>query len=590
MYRLIASNSMKRVESVLFVYLLFGISVLTGCDQKVNEPTNQKLTEYFVINENLGDQIDLAIIGSDGFGYFYKFQDENPNIPKKLSIYDGNRSIVDLVINFDEYGLPKNMLSENVTIVLGNYVENRFDAVAITKDGESQLFENVETDFSWDDYKTGLLSGEVLQRVSTLAQSSTSSNTLNWIGIGVSSITCFLGNYINCVWVAVDVGEAIGLWEVPQFIKDIRFLQSFYSGFPGCEDFLDCLDNVLGLVTYEGDDRENARLEAINKGIIMLQQTGNGNASHTGGPGVYVAGYERNAQNIDIAKLWKNGIVQNLTDGTRGAQARSVYVAGDDVYVAGYESNSQNYNHIAKLWKNGVAQNLTDGTKTAHALSVFVSGSDVYVAGDDGERAVVWKNGVAQNLNDGTNSEVANSVFVSGSDVYVAGTIWYGYERSSAVQWKNGVQQILSGGTEAHSIYVYGTDVYVVGEYTYTLMDANSAILWKNGVQQRRPLYIVYFDDENSFASAHSVFVANNNVYVAGKQINWYFRARLWKNGEEQYLVNASNFAAAYSVYVSGGDVYVAGMVGNSAVLWINGVGLGLSTGWSVAHSVFVKE
>jgi hypothetical protein len=37
-----------------------------------------------------------------------------------------------------------------------------------------------------------------------------------------------------------------------------------------------------------------------------------------------------------------------------------------DVYVAGVNGN------FAKLWKNGVAQNLTDGTCYAEARSVFV--------------------------------------------------------------------------------------------------------------------------------------------------------------------------------------------------------------------------
>lgn len=41
-----------------------------------------------------------------------------------------------------------------------------------------------------------------------------------------------------------------------------------------------------------------------------------------------------------------------------------------DVYVAGFEQVQDL--HIAKLWKNGVAQNLTNGVSEAKAFSVFV--------------------------------------------------------------------------------------------------------------------------------------------------------------------------------------------------------------------------
>ena len=42
--------------------------------------------------------------------------------------------------------------------------------------------------------------------------------------------------------------------------------------------------------------------------------------------GVYVAVYEQNARGMSIAKLWKNGVVQDLTDGSKNGCAYSVFV------------------------------------------------------------------------------------------------------------------------------------------------------------------------------------------------------------------------------------------------------------------------
>src|SRR5690606_40983566 len=82
-----------------------------------------------------------------------------------------------------------------------------------------------------------------------------------------------------------------------------------------------------------------------------------------------------------FAKLWKNGIPQDLTNGSNQAESYSVFVSGNDVYAVGQERIGSK--DVAKLWKNGVAQNLTDGINHAKAKSVYVSGNDVYIVGQE---------------------------------------------------------------------------------------------------------------------------------------------------------------------------------------------------------------
>ena len=300
------------------------------------------------------------------------------------------------------------------------------------------------------------------------------------------------------------------------------------------------------------------------------------------GSGVFIVGWGTNASGKTVARIWRDSVLQDLSDGQYDAEALSVFVSGNDIYVAGWELNA-NGKRVANLWKNGVVQNLSDGQNNVIANSVYVANTDVYVAGFDGGasiyygQAILWKNGVAQNLvstqYNGEYFAEANSVFVSGSDVYVAG-----YDADNAKLWKNGVAQNFGGGdqyAEAHSVVVSGNVVYVAGtRYPCAVGGCADAILWENGQPQ-----ILQAGD----ASAHSVFVSNN-VYVGGNSGS---NAVLWKNGIPQNLGSGS----ANSVFVSGNDVYAVGNSGNwngTASLWKNGIEYSIP-GFKVANSVFVQ-
>jgi len=132
---------------------------------------------------------------------------------------------------------------------------------------------------------------------------------------------------------------------------------------------------------------------------------------------VYVVGHETNAQGVYDAKVWKNCIAQNLTDGVNMSSAGSVFVYKGDVYVASYEVNEQKI-CILKVWKNGVPQNYTEkDTSYLWRPSIFVHEGDVYVAGcEENEQGIfvakVWKNGVAVILSEGSMHSWASSIFV----------------------------------------------------------------------------------------------------------------------------------------------------------------------------------
>jgi hypothetical protein len=128
---------------------------------------------------------------------------------------------------------------------------------------------------------------------------------------------------------------------------------------------------------------------------------------------IYIIGVEKIEPGKDallgpaIHILWKNGIRQDMPE---EVSLSSIYVSNNDVYITG------RYGNYAVLWKNGIEQRLTDGTRIAEAKSVFVLDNDVYVAineaDEDGfaETTKLWKNGKMKTIS--TNRSKTVSMFV----------------------------------------------------------------------------------------------------------------------------------------------------------------------------------
>ena len=202
---------------------------------------------------------------------------------------------------------------------------------------------------------------------------------------------------------------------------------------------------------------------------------------------------------------------------------------------------------------------------------------EVYVAGggfsSERDIAKVWVDGVEQALADVNTDLYATSILVAGEDVYLAGyefnwDVYNGWSPypTRAVLWKNGAPQPLTDGhhgASASSVVVSDNDVYVAGFESNGIK--NVATVWKNGVAQ--PLGDGTID---SYATA--VFVTMDDVYITGYESfgapSYTMRAILWKNGLPQQLTAGYT---ANSVFVSGSDVYVAGSGYTHAMIWRNG-------------------
>ena len=127
---------------------------------------------------------DFTILGTNGMAYAYHFNPES-NMPQRLTLYSSNKEDVLLQVNFEENGLPINILSNDFTIVMAGHADNTFRAILIGKDGETAIYEDVTLDdFTWGDYVEGLQND--------VAEGGVSQSTINRINAVIGAVGCAL--------------------------------------------------------------------------------------------------------------------------------------------------------------------------------------------------------------------------------------------------------------------------------------------------------------------------------------------------------------------------------------------------------------
>ncbi len=341
---------------------------------------------------------------------------------------------------------------------------------------------------------------------------------------------------------------------------------------------------------------------------------------------VYVAGYSFNGK-ANVATLWKNGVATDLTDGTNGAVANSVFVKGTDVYVAITEVRANGVS-VAKLWKNGVTTVLDAGVaddlgKTyAAANAVFVNENTVYIAGYrqmsiiEGNSptphvfrvATVWIDGSPRYVgNQGRNGLATSAAYcvhakskVSATNVSVCGVtstiaeistydlpfFWGGQNTNS----QNNLLESGKFGGIAYGCFINDNlFTYSVG-HSYT---DGKAKLWRENTQ---------ITDLADNATAYGVYaVGDTSVYSVGFQlVNGKSVAKLWK-GFLPGSIRATNLsdgtkdATANAIQVIEGNEFIAGSERTSsgyfaAKYWKNGVAVSLTDGIkdAAAYSICV--
>lgn len=322
-----------------------------------------------------------------------------------------------------------------------------------------------------------------------------------------------------------------------------------------------------------------------------------------------------------------------------------------DVYVAGFEVNAAGIS-VAKLWKNGVAYNVSDGTKNAGASGVFVRGTDVYVSFSEGAsrpRAKLWKNGTVSTLYfpdmNNTFGESSASGMCNG---VVSGYCTTGSGRFVAVYWDdNGVHEIsnaLTDNASASAIYIKTINNYtrtsMCGQIdSYTTVASKRAFFWGGqfsnpslniiGGSQLSSMGRTCFINDNGFTytggsegqpkiwfengatitpttnvgSVNGIYVVGKtNLYAVGEElVNGKHIAKLWSgdyltgNLQATNLSNTQYEASASAIQVVDGNTFIAGNEFESggkvyAKYWKNGTAVKVGGATSYATAIYVVK
>jgi hypothetical protein len=284
---------------------------------------------------------------------------------------------------------------------------------------------------------------------------------------------------------------------------------------------------------------------------------------------VHLAGFTANSSGIGgdtgPACYWKDGVYASLTDDSVFSRVNSLYVDGTSVLMGGWRWVANSI-PPGVLWQNG-EETPVNG---AFGTTTLIASRDNKLFGVWAEGFEGWmfhKNGISQPIIDTASNISPSGIAVLGDDLYVSGSSSYhdGRPESRSEQhaqcWKNGVLIFRENATShAFSIFIYQNDIYMAG-YVYNDASIN-ACYWKNG--QR-----VNLTDENVASIAKSIFVVGSKVYVSGMQND---QAVYWKDGSAIVLTSQGPYSMANSIFVKGTDVHVAGHEHGYPAYWKNDV------------------
>jgi hypothetical protein len=322
-------------------------------------------------------------------------------------------------------------------------------------------------------------------------------------------------------------------------------------------------DKSVYICGYEINDVGNNVAKYWKDGVEVVLSNGTtdavGRAIWVSGDDVYVAGSRKisDAGSLSLPVYWKNGAELGLSSNAAPfSTATDIFVEGGNAYIVGFERNADGV-EVAKLYGPGGTVDLSDGTIDARAEGVFAENGNVHVVGyqnisefNSTAVATYWLNGVATPLSNNGNESMAFDVEVKNGDVYICGTVTNDLDNTKNMLWKNGNEFYSSGGAPisvAYGMFIDGNDVYMAG--TVEGSSCRSGY-WKNdNFVSLCPLYA----SDQVPGVAWNVAVDGSDIYVTGSgsdQVGTGVKGVYWKNGDVFTLGSTPFQEGLYDIFL----------------------------------------
>jgi hypothetical protein len=210
--------------------------------------TRKDLPDFSVVDISKESTWDYEVVGKEECFYI----DAENSLPKFVQ-YHSFKTGKDYGITFNEKGLPKRVITDNFIFFFDHFNGNKVDLGILSPSGESQIFREIKTDFTWPTASKSLQS---------------KSDMIRWTGRIIGAIPCVTSG-VTAVFTG-GFAVPVALWTCGNYF--IKLLDNFYDDADienGFTQFVDDykLNSTVYTCTTSGDP-SSCLIALANQGLI----------------------------------------------------------------------------------------------------------------------------------------------------------------------------------------------------------------------------------------------------------------------------------------------------------------------------------
>jgi hypothetical protein len=242
------------------------------------------------------------------------------------------------------------------------------------------------------------------------------------------------------------------------------------------------------------------------------------------------------------------------------------------------------------FWKNFERSPINGDLISITVVDLCVADGNIYIAGHYGKGGSLiipcyWKNTERKDLAGGSKYQAYTcAICVYNGSVYTAGKYYDGV-KNIPCYWKDTVRTDITDYPDSYAevtdITVVKGDVYLSGVYALSGSSERQACYWKNGIKADLPI---------ANSTATSIFVDNNDVYIAGgynpNNVGSSYNLCYWKNSVKTDISPSGNIT---DIVINEGTVYTTGDDGEKPCFW-KGTSKTVLNGVYRSNAIFVKN